>query len=381
MSKKIIIVAGEASGDLHASLLVKSLKSASNVNMEFFGLGGTKMQEAGVHIYYNTIDLAVVGIFEVLKNLAKFKEIFRQLLYKIDEIKPDLVILVDYPGFNLRLAKEVKKRNIPLIYYISPQVWAWGRSRIKQIKKYVDKMIVILRFEETFYQSYGVDAVFVGHPLLDIVKTNFNKDELLNSLLLDKKNTTISMLPGSRETEVRTLLPIMLETARLISKKLPESQFLILKSASLKEGLFQAIMARYPQINTKLINNLTYEGINASNLAIVASGTATLETAILEKPMVIVYKVNFLTGLYLRWAIKIPYVGLVNVIMGRKFIPEFIQYQARPGKIAREVLSILGDSERIAALKRELRFLKSQLGSSGATERAAKEILKFLAKN
>ena len=377
MTKKIIIVAGEASGDLHASNLVKSLKQL-NPSLEFFGLGGHKMQEAGVKIFYNLLDLAVVGIFEVLKNLSKFKKIFNELLEKIDQLKPDLVILVDYPGFNLRLAKQVKKRNIPIVYYISPQVWAWGKGRINLIKKYVDKMLVIFEFERKFYQDYGIEANFVGHPLLDIVGPKFSKEEFIKNLNLDTNKKIISLLPGSREKEVKTLLPIMLETAKIISRKLPQVQFLILKAAGLDKEIFSQITGKYSGLNLGLIDDQTYDGLNISDFAIVASGTATIETTILEKPMVIVYKVSLLTWLYLRRAVKVPYIGMVNIVRGRKFIPEFIQYDATPQRIATEILSIICDTEKISLIKQQLSEVKNCLGLTGASINAAKQILAFL---
>ena len=377
MVNKILIVAGEASSDLHAANLVKEIK-ALVPELEFFGLGGTKMEQQGVKIYTNIVDLAVIGFVEVLKNIRKFRSIFNQLLQEVDRLNPQLAILIDYPGFNLRMAKEVKIRDIPIIYYISPQVWAWDKQRINLIKKYVNKIIVLFRFEEELYNSYAVDVEFVGHPLLDIVKPGITQNEFLNKENLDRQKTTISLLPGSREKEVKTLLPIMLETARCIAQRLPDIQFLILKSASLEKTIFSQITGRYPNLRLRLIDSQTYEGLNISNLAIVASGTATLETTMLGVPMLIIYKVNFLTWAYIRQAIQIPYIGLVNVVAGKKIIPEFVQYQVRPRLIAREVIELLKNQQKLNQIKTELSKVRQTLGSPGASNRAARIILDFL---
>lgn len=374
--KNILIVAGEASSDLHASNLVKAIKEIYPP-VKFFGLGGRKLKEQGVNLYFDIVDLAVVGFFEVLKNLKKFKRIFRGLLAQVDINKPDLAILIDYPGFNLRLAAELKKRNIPIIYYISPQVWAWGENRVKTIKKLIDLMLVVFEFEEEFYKEYAVPVVFVGHPLLETVKPKFSKEELFNRFGLDLENFTFALLPGSREREVKTLLPIMLDTAKLIYKKRPRCQFLVLAAPTVKEEIFHNIISRY-QLPICAVSEMTYDGLSASDFALVASGTATLETAILGKPMAILYKVSFLTWLYLRMLIKIPYIGMVNIMANQKLVPEFIQYQAKPKKIASFIENILTDSEKLGKIKNLMRCTNRNLGEVGASRRAAGIIVTFM---
>ena len=374
--KRILIVAGEASGDLHASNLVKAIKDIYP-QVEFFGLGGKRLKEQGVNLYFDIVELAVVGFFEVLKNLKKFKEIFRGLLTEVDRTKPDLAILVDYPGFNLRLASELKKRDIPIVYYISPQVWAWGKNRVKTIKKVVDYMIVVFKFEEELYKKYNIPVSFVGHPLLDIVKPKISKEELFNKLGLNSSNLTFALLPGSRSKEVKTLLPIMLDTAKLIYKKIPHSQFLILKTSTVKEEIFNALLSRY-QLPIYMLSEMTYDGLAASDFAIVASGTATLETAILGIPMVILYKVSFPTWAYLKTIIKIPYIGLVNVVKQEKFIEEFIQYNAKPKRIADYILKTLQDKQKLNKIKQGLSSVTSILGEKGASLKAARIIVEFL---
>jgi lipid-A-disaccharide synthase len=375
--KKILIVAGEASGDLHASHLVEEIKKI-RPRTSFFGLGGPKMEEQGVRLSFDLTKLAVVGFWEVLKNLAKFKKIFRDILNLTEKEKPDLAILVDYPGFNLRLAGELHKRNIPVVYYISPQIWAWGGKRIHLIKKVVKRMLVFFNFEEKLYEAHRIPVSFVGHPLLDTVKTSLPREELLRKAGLKSGLLTVSLLPGSREKEVKTLLPVMLACAKIINGYLPgKVQFLVLRSPSVKEKVFLKAM-KNRDLPIGILTAQTYDGIAASDFALVCSGTATLETAILSTPMAILYKVNFLTWLFVRMMIKIPYIGLVNVVKGRKIAEEFIQFDADPEKICDYVIPLLHDRNKLARLKLELLSLKSLLGPAGANLKAALAVANIL---
>lgn len=378
MAKKILIVAGEASGDLHAAHLVEQLKKASP-DLSFYGLGGDNMKAAGVEVTFDLTKLAVVGFFEILKNYSRFKKIFDDLLLKTKEIKPNVAILVDYPGFNLRLAKELKAMGVRVIYYISPQVWAWGKKRIGFIKKYIDLMLVLFKFEEILYRDGKFNVKFVGHPLLDVAKSSESREKFLENLSLKTGSTTIALLPGSREREVLNHLPVMLKAAQIIHTKHKEAQFLICRSHSLARELFKKILDTIKiEFPYKILDDQTYDGIAASHFVIVASGTATLETAILNKPMVIVYKVSFLTWLLAKLFIKIPYIGLVNVVAGQKIVPELIQFEATPRNIAQKALEFLDDKKALEKIHAELYALKNTLGIPGASQRAAEEIIKFL---
>ena len=338
------------------------------------------MQEQGVALSFNMTELAVVGLFEVLRNLNKFKKIFHDLLSKVDANKPDLAILVDYPGFNLRLAKELKKRNIPVIYYISPQVWAWGGNRIKTIKKLVRRMIVFFQFEEDLYKTKGIPVSFVGHPLIDHVKTTTGKEEMLRKFNIPDSEFTIALLPGSREKEVKNMLPIMLDTAALLYRDLPSVKFLILRSPTVKEELFDHLLSGY-RLPLYILHNMTYDGLAASDFAVVTSGTATLETAILGIPMVIIYKVSFLSWLCLRMIIKIPFIGIVNIIAKQVVAPEFIQYNARPERIAYYVKETLTNPQELDKIKKLLLDIKQRLGERQAARKAASIVLEELQKN
>jgi lipid-A-disaccharide synthase len=374
--KKILIVAGEASSDLHAANLIREIK-ALDPKINFFGLGGEKMRQAGAEIYYDIVELAVVGFFEVIKNLKKFKGIFNLILNKTDLIHPDLAILVDYPGFNLRLAKQLKKRQIPVIYYISPQIWAWGRNRIKTIKRLINRMLVFFKFEEELYKKEEIPVSFVGHPLLDTVRPTLMKGEIVNKFHIRPTRYTVALLPGSRLKEIKVHLPIMLETAHLIHKELSDVQFLILRTSNVKEEIYNKILAPY-KLPFHLLTDITYDGLAYCDFAIVASGTATLETAILGIPMAIIYKVSFSTWLYLKAVIKIPYIGMVNIIANEMIVPEFIQYNAKPRKIANYAIRTLTHEEEHNRIKQLLFKVKSRLGEPSATQRAAREILECL---
>ena len=376
MAKSILIVAGEPSGDLHASRLVKDLK-ALKTDLIFFGLGGKLCKEAGVDIDFDIKNLAVIGLVDVFKNIFTIGKVFKGILKKIDSKKTDLAILVDYPGFNLRLAKELSKRGIPVIYYISPQIWAWAPDRIDIIKKCVAKMLVFFKFEEELYKKSGVSSEFVGNPLLEAVKTTLPKDEVLKKYRLSKDRPVIALLPGSRAMEVKTLLKIMAGSAEIIAKELPGAQFVVAKYRDLPAALYEeALKGR--SLDIRITDGDSYNVLSVSDFAIVASGTATLETAIIGTPFVITYKVSLVNYIAYKIVAKIKMLGLVNVIAGRIIVPELLQYDATPEKIARASLEILRDGQKRSAMISELAEVKSSLGTTGASHRAAEAILPYL---
>jgi lipid-A-disaccharide synthase len=376
-NKTVLIVAGEASGDQHAANLVKEIKRRTS-SISFWGLGGSRLKHEGVDIRADLVSCAVIGFFEVIKHLGTLRRVYKQLISDIDRDKPDLAILVDYPGFNLHLAKDLKKRSIPVIYYVSPQIWAWGKGRIKNIRETVDLMIVFFPFEETLYRRHNVPVSFVGHPCLDQVLPGQTPEGFRKSHSLDPSKLIVSLLPGSRDKEVKTLLPIMLKAAARIQKQCSAPvQFLVLAAASVPRGLIDTIVGAHG-VPVTIVDNTTYDGIAASDLCLVCSGTATLETGILGTPMIILYKVNFLTWLYMRALITIPYIGLVNVVAGRKIAEEFIQFGAVPRAIASYCSTILNDTNKRSALRQDLATIKHALGKPGASGRAADAVIAFL---
>jgi lipid-A-disaccharide synthase len=372
-SKHVMVIAGEASGDLHAAHLVDALRN-QDPSLIFSGLGGEKMRASGVHIYHDLTKFAVVGFVEVLKHYSEFKRIFNSILKEIDEVKPAAVILIDYPGFNLRLAKEIKKRGIKVIYYISPQLWAWKENRVEIIRKHVDLMLVFFQFEETFYARHGIDVTFIGHPLIDIVDVKTTR-QLVHTLYgFQDYKLTIGLLPGSRAKEIQSLLPVMVSAAQDIARDFPMTQFLVMKAPTIsREDITHHLSGA--SIPIGIVEGNTYDGINACDVCMVASGTATLETAIMLKPMVVVYKTSLLTWLMAKALIKIPNIGLVNVVAGKRIVPECVQFDATGAKIARALKEMFTNEIRLAEVKENLRRVRESLGPTGATNRAADSIL------
>lgn len=367
---KIFLIAGEPSGDLQASLLVKELK-AINKNIQFYGLGGQLMRNEGVKIYYDLASEAVVGFAEVIKKINFFRKLFKDIFENIRQENPDFVIFVDYPGFNLRLAKEVKKLGITTIYYISPQIWAWGLKRIKIIKEYIDEVLVFFKFEEEFYKKYSIKVKFVGHPLLDLIKPTVSEQEFIKKYNLNSSTRKIFLMPGSRDNEVRCHLPIILKAIKMLPD-IKNLEFLLLKSPYLKKEPF--ITENIPLVT---ISHDIYNAISYAYAGVVASGTATLESALLAKPYIIIYKTSLLNYLILKPQIKVPYIGMVNLILKDKAIPEFIQNKCNPRNITREINKLLSDSKYYLNLQNKLLEFRMALGEKGAVRRAAEYILNF----
>lgn len=372
-----MIVAGEASGDMHAAEVVTALR-ASLPSLRFNGVGGESMAKAGVSLFANITELAVIGFVEVIKNYSRIKKVFNQVLREVEQTKPDAVLLVDYPGFNLRLARKLKEKKIKVIYYISPQVWAWKEKRVKLIKKVVDKMLVLFSFEQEFYKKHKMDVEYVGHPLVDEVKVTRKAEDVLVSLGLNPSKPAVGLLPGSREKEVERHLPVMVKAAELLYKKDSSRQFILLKAPTISISTLQHYTKK-SKAPIKITDEHSYNALNAVTVCMVASGTATLETAILKKPMVIVYKTSWVTYAIAKIFIKIPNIGLANIVAGRKIVPELIQNNATPVKIAAEMEKLLSDPKEFQRVQKELSKIHNWLGDPGASRRAAKIILKEIA--
>lgn len=368
-SKTIMIVAGEASGDLHGSHLVRAMLEL-DASLVFYGMGGERLKSAGVHLLAHAADMAVVGLTEVFSKLGMILKVMGQLKATFKTRKPDLIILIDYPDFNLPLARAAKKQGIKVFYYISPQVWAWRKGRINQIRRIVDKMAVILPFEENMYRQAHVDATFVGHPLLDAVKTKYTRAEALKKFDLREGTKTVGLLPGSRHSEAIKLLPVILQTAHILKREMPDIQFVLPLADTLDPAFVSDMVGAY-DIDVKVIAGEIYDVVAVSDIAIVASGTATLETALLETPMLIIYKISPLSYLLGRIFVHVNNIGLVNIIAGKTIVPEFIQGDAEPQRLAKALLEILTDEKQMKATKFELSQIKSKLGQPGAATRAA----------
>ncbi len=371
-----MIICGEPSGDMRAASLVNAIKKLSP-GITFSGIGGACCEREGVRLFSNIDDLAVMGFTEVIKNLARIKRVFNTAVAEITKQRPDAVILVDYPGFNLRLAKVLKQKGFKIIYYVSPQVWAWQESRVKLIKKVVDRMMVLFPFEKEFYAKRGYAVDFVGHPIVDEVAANMNTSDFFKKLGLNPSLRTIGLLPGSREKEIINLLPDMLNATKLIKEKAPQTQFILLQAKNVDPSIFNTILASHttPTITT---TSEYYNALNAVDACIVASGTATLETGICGKPMVVVYRTSWLTEMLVRLFIKIRYISLVNIVAGRKLVDELLQKEVTPKNISNEILRFLSNPTVYNKMQHDLLDLRSSLGSSGASQRAAHVVLDAL---
>ena len=368
--KTVMIVAGEASGDMHGASLVREMLRI-DPSLNFYGIGGNKMQDAGVKLLINAAETAVVGLTEVISKFGTLFRIIRQVKKSLDEIKPELVILIDYPDFNLNfVAPAAKKRNIKIFYYISPQVWAWRKSRINKIKRLVDKMAVILPFEVDTYAAKGFAVDYVGHPLLDLVKPAYSKQESQKIFNLDESKTTIGLLPGSRQSEVVKLLPEMLRAAEILAQKIQNVQFILPLADTLEKKTVDDIVSGFT-IKVKVISGQTYDAVSCCDLAIVASGTATLETALLSVPMIIIYKISPLSYFIGKMIVNVKNIGLANIVAGKTVVPELIQEDVSGNRIAAEAMDILTDAERKQEMIKELAAIRSKLGNPGAARKAA----------
>lgn len=379
-----MIVTGEPSGDAHGAALVNELRAVSAEPLEIFGATGPLLREAGVESIIQSDDLAVMGILEVGRVFPKFWRAYQTLKQAALERKPDAVILVDWPEFNFRLARSLHRRGLKIIYYISPQLWAWRSYRVRTIKRDVDLLLAILPFEKEWYEARGVDHVeFVGHPLAGEVRARQNRVEFCRDTKLDSRLPIISLLPGSRRKELERILPPMLEAAALISARRPEIQFVVVVAPSrTSEEVRDVVRAQratplpLPSC-LHIVSDLSRETLAASDVAAVASGTATLEAAILGTPMVIVYKESSINWHTLGRLITTEHFGLVNIIAGEEVATELMQDDLNGERLANELLLLL-DKKRNEEARQRLREVSEQLGEGGASQRAAEHILGFL---
>jgi len=375
-SKKIMLVAGEVSGDLHGAHLVEAIHRVDS-EIQCLGMGGKELERMGMKLLYHYQDLSVVGITEVFLKLSSIVKALRVLKQSLDQEKPDLVILIDFPDFNLRVAKIAHRRGIPVLYYISPQVWAWRSKRTKLIARLVKKMIVLFPFEVPLYEAAGVDVEWVGHPLLDIVRPTLPREVAFQQFGLDPKRRTIGLLPGSRKHEVERLLPPLLASAHLLQKEIPDLQFIIPLAPGIPKTILSSQM-KNTSIPVKVVEGLTYDVMNLSELLITASGTATLEGAILGKPMIIIYRVSFPSYWIGRALIRVSHIGLVNLVAGREIVPELIQNDINPQRITEEALRILKNPVLCKRMIESMAEVRQNLGEPGAAQRAAHIVCSML---
>ncbi len=367
-----MIIAGEASGDLHGAGVVRELKRL-NPALDIFGVGGDKMQKEGMDLIYHVREIAVMGFWEVLKHLPVIRSMKQTLTQLLSLRKPDLVLLIDYPGFNLRFAPIVKQRGIKVVYYISPQVWAWHQSRVRNMRGMVDKMLVVFPFEVELYRREGIDAEFVGHPLVDVLASHMSRHDFCKRYDLDERKEILAIFPGSRQQEIAKMFEEMLSAARSIARE-RNMEIAVGLAPTIPESYFTGY---YALDGIRLIKGATYDLMNHSSFALVKSGTSTLETAWFGTPMFVLYKTSWFTYLIGRLLVRTKNIGLVNIVAGSSVVPEFVQHKVRSRLIARKALDLLRNPNALSAMRSALATVREKLGKSGAAGRVAEHVMRM----
>jgi len=374
--RRVMIVAGEASGDMHAAGLVEAVHRL-DPTIDFFGIGGPSMRRAGVDIMVESAELAVVGLIEVLAHYRVIRAALKRMQATLHQQKPDLLILTDYPDFNLRLAKTAKQLGVPVLYYISPQVWAWRQGRVKVIRERVDMMAVVFQFEEEFYRRFDVPVQFVGHPLVDEVAIGKSAPQLRDQLGLDSTRPTIGLFPGSRRSELKRLLPTILAAAEQLQEQRPDVQFVLPVAPTLTRADLEPYL-HHKLRDLSIVDGRAREAAVASDVVITVSGTVTLELALLGAPMVIINRVAWLSYWILKRLVKVEHIGLCNIVAGERIAPELVQDAVTPANISTQVLAMLDDDDYRATLSRRLAAIRSLLGGSGGSRNAAQLVVEML---
>ncbi|HEV8383399.1 MAG TPA: lipid-A-disaccharide synthase [Candidatus Acidoferrales bacterium] len=362
----ILISAGEPSGEMHAARLAAALRARTKAHI--FGLGGPRMREAGVELLADSSKVAVVGISEVIRRLPAVWQVYRQLAEEAARRKPDLAILVDFPDFNLRLARRLHRQGVRIVYFISPQVWAWRPKRVQLIRRLVARVLCIFPFEEEFYRRAGVPVNFVGHPLVDAVHATMTREQFAERFHLNPSQPIVALLPGSRLREIEHNLPPMLEACHQLER---ERDYQVVLAAA--PGITERNLLTHARYDVRLhiAEGATYDALAAADCAIVSSGTATVEAALLGAPMVVVYRVSATTAFIARRLVRTPHFAMVNLIAGRRIVPELIQDAFTPDAVASEAKRLLTSPEAREAMRRDLAEVKRKLGAGGAIEKAA----------
>ena len=367
-----MISCGEPSGDLYAGALAVEIRRREP-DAQIFGLGGQRLMAGGGELLADYRGLSVTGLLEAVRVIPRSLGVMRCLLAAARSEKPQALVVIDFPDFNFRLAESVKRLGIPVIYYVSPQIWAWRRTRMRTMKRIADRVLVIFPFEENIYKDAGVPVEFVGHPLVDLARAHGPRATFLRDAGLDPGRPVVALLPGSRPNEVERLLPVMCEAAVEISRRLPEAQFIIARAPSLEDRLFQRI--RWHQVRPAEVLARTDDVLAAADAAVTASGTATVQAALHGRPMVVVYRLSPMTYRFGRRFVHVDTFAMVNLLAGRRIVPELIQDDCTPEAVAREVLSLLTDPAKADEMRASLREVRERLGSPGASARAAEAVL------
>ena len=374
--REIMLVVGEASGDMHGASLVNALLKR-DPNLTFFGVAGDQLQQTSFETLFTVSELTGMGLLELAGNIKNIVAAYRLLRRTLRTRRPNLLILIDFPEFNLRLAKLAKRLGVPVLYYVSPQVWAWRQGRIRQIAQVVDQMAVVFPFEVEFYKRHRMPVEFVGHPLLDVVRVSQEPDSTLREIGLKKEKPVIALLPGSRRKEIAYHLPMMI-TAATELKRLEQAQFFCVRASTLDRAELQRELDRAVFV-IPIVEAGRYNAVNAADLVWAASGTATLETALLEKPMIVVYRVSWVTYCLARLLVKIKYIGIANIIAGKAIVPELVQSELSPERLVNESQAILNDDDARRRMIANLGNLRQKLGAPGAANRVAELAISLIA--
>jgi lipid-A-disaccharide synthase len=377
--RRIMIVAGEASGDIYGADLVREALKL-DPDLQFFGIGGVRMREAGVQTLVDSSEMAVVGLIEVIKHFDVISAAFRKLKQIVLNDSPDLLILIDYPGFNLRLAKVAKKAGVKVLYYISPQIWAWRQGRVKKIARLVDHMAVILPFEAPFYEQAGVPVTFVGHPMLDLVSVTLDRTAAATSFSLDPSHKIVGLFPGSRHNEIERLLPVIIAAAVKLKEQFPDIQFILPLASTLRSDDIVPLLSA-ANLDVTTTRDRIHDMIRACDAVISVSGTVTLEIALVGTPMVIIYKLSPLTYQLAKRLVKVDNIGLCNIVAGETVVQELIQDQANPEEIAAEIGKLLTDHAYHSAIVSKLGEVRAKLGRGGASVHVAGLALALCGRN
>ena len=375
----LMIVAGERSGDMLGAELARALRERL-AGLKVFGCGGDAMRQAGVETVVDAHRLAMMGITEVLGGLPRAYRALQTLVAEVDRRRPQLAVLIDFPDFNLRLAKRLKQRGLRVVYFVSPQVWAWRKGRLRQLKARIDKMLCIFDFEEAIYRQAGIPVEYVGHPIVDLVRPEMTRQQFFARTGLDPDQTTVALLPGSREKEVGHILPTMLEAAHRISQH-RTVQFVVAVAPTLDAGWVEKTLLGpcAGKLTIRVVTDASYDALRHCDVAIVASGTATLEAALCERSMVVVYRLSRLTYRIGRLLVKVPFYSIVNILAGKPVVPELIQSDFTPARVASQVEYLLDHPQAREEMAASLRAVKERLGPGGAVGRAAEAIADLLA--
>lgn len=368
-SKRIMLVAGEASGDLHAAELVKAIH-ALHPEIVFYGVGGKAMRAAGVDITLDCSELAVMGFVDVLLHLRSLRSIFKMLEQSLKDNPPDLLITVDYPGFNLRLAKVAKRLGIKVLHYISPQVWAWRPKRVHKIAEAIDHLAVIFPFEIECYKDTPLTVTYVGHPLTYTVAAKMTKEEARQAFSIKPGHKVIGLMPGSRKKEIEGILPIMVDAAHLLQLRMPNIQFLLPVASTLDKPYISQFI-NHEKLNIQFVENDTYNAMQACDAMMITSGTATLEAALMRIPLVVIYKTTRFTAWLMRRLLKLPYVSLCNIIAGKAIVPELLQENATKEKICLATLRLLQEERYRNVMIHNFDLIKEKLGKKDAPKNTA----------